>query len=74
MTFEDWLEDGEGVLLFVLDLKQEWIAESRIVWNAAIEAAAKVVEDRGIKIGGCIQPKITAREIRELSSNETTNV
>ena len=38
----------------------------REAWNSAIEVAAKIVESRGVKIGGAIQPEITAREIRDM--------
>ena len=74
MTFEEWLESDEGVLIFGLNPEPEWIDEARKVWNAAIEAAAVVCEDFGrdievypeFDLGGCF-----AEEVRALSSNET---
>ena len=51
MTFEEWLESDEGVLRFgnmsvlPLELRQEWIADARIGWNAAIEAAASACDE-----------------------------
>ena len=72
MTFEEWLEgDDVGI-----DRGQEWIDDARIVWDAAIEAAAAVCEDFGrdievypeFDLGGCF-----AEEVRALSSNEQVN-
>ena len=45
MTFEEWLESDEGVLRFGLELRPEWIADARIGWNAAIEAAASACDE-----------------------------
>ena len=74
MTFEEWLESDEGVLRFGRELRPEWIADARIVWDAAIEAAAIACDDfsRNIEVdtevnfGDCF-----AEEVRALSSNET---
>lgn len=73
MTFEEWLESDDGILRFGRELRPVWIADARIGWNAAIEAAARVCEARGDKIGGAIDPHITAKDVRALSSNETPN-
>ena len=59
MTFEEWLEGDEGVLIFGLNPEPEWIDEARKVWNAAIEAAAGAADGYDLIVA----------DIRALSSN-----
>ena len=73
MTFEEWLESDEGVLRFGLELRPDWIADARIGWNAAIEAAASVCdgpdENDGSPDTWDWHAKDYAKAIRALSSN-----
>ena len=69
MTFEEWLDSDDGVLRFGLDLRPEWIADARIGWNAAIEAAASACDEL---ISYDIEDDPTgycAEAVRALSSN-----
>ena len=68
MTFEEWLESDEGVLLLGVDPDPEWIDVARRVWNAAIEAAAAKVHCDLAAYGCGTADKIEA-DIRALSSN-----
>ena len=76
MTFEEWLESDEGVVMFGLKLRPQWIADARIVWDAAIEAAASAadLQDCDQTEYDCGTTDRIVADIRALSSNETTNV
>lgn len=52
------------------DIEFRKVVESEIrnAVNDAFEEAASLVENRGNQIGGAIDPKITAREIRRLQT------
>jgi hypothetical protein len=47
-------------------------ATGRLAFNDALEIAAKLVEERGKKIGGAIQSDQTALSIRSLIQKEET--
>ena len=76
MTFEEWLEGDEGVLMFGLKLRPEWIAGARIGWDAATlverEACAKVCEE----LMACDEddPGESFAEAIRIRSNEAPNV
>lgn len=63
MTFEELWHQGVCPSLF--GVKES----ARMAWNEAISEAARIVESRGARIGGAIQPDRIARDIRALSSN-----
>jgi hypothetical protein len=65
MNFDEWLKSDEGVVRFGMELRKEYVFAARIAWDAAIESAAKIVEDR---YDEC-EPWITPDDIRNLSSN-----
>ena len=74
MTFKEWLESDEGVSRFGLKLRPEWIADARIGWNAAIEAAASVCDGQANEPECPERAIYCAIEVRALSSKETPNV
>ena len=67
MTFDEWMKSERITYVDTDDSILDRIL--RKCWDAAIEAAADVVEKRGARIGGAVQPGKTAKEIRILSSN-----
>ena len=67
MTFDDWIKSERIKYVATDDSLED--RKLRKCWDAAIEAAAEVVEKRGARIGGAVQPGKTAKEIRTLSSN-----
>ena len=75
MTFEEWLRSDDGISRFgvseilPLAIKAEWVADARIGWNAAIEAAARVCDDQANEPECPERAIYCAIEVRALSSN-----
>ena len=73
MTFEEWLDSDDGILRFGRELRPVWIADARIGWNAAIEAAASACDEL-ISYDEDDPAESYAEAVRALSTNKTPNV